>query len=561
MRIQDLSIRIKLIFLLSGLLGFVLTGILLIIGNSLIKNIKTQVITDFKKTQYYFKKQGALVYDRLVESSLLIGENAVFKANVDLKDPNSVMEAVKEFSNYTKSDLMIVTDFEGKVLAWLDRPEKVSFNIKEWEGVNNALEGIDPEPNMTWPLLWEIESQLYQVVSVPIIAGESVLGTLTLGTQFTAFEANDLKGESNVEITMILDQKIFASSFSDDFFENKNKVFKDVIDNNQNVIKNVLSQSKTSDPFEIYLGENEAYVYVSPLGIGENAVYIASVWKTEVMVLLDLLLSKIIWIGLISFIVSLFLAYFISRRTTKPIIELVAGMKMVKEGELEIKIPVSSNDEIGLLTKSFNEMIKVLKERMFMKKYIGRATFDMIQQTENENSALKGKRVEITVLFSDIRGFTKFCENTPPQEVVSMLNDYLGFQADLVEAFGGDVDKFVGDEMVAVFSGGNSFTKALNCAIEIQRKAKGLNSKSKNLIGLGIGINKGEVIMGNIGSQNRMDYTVIGSTVNLGSRLCSRASIGEILFLNSFSEKKYQTKVMKFKGINGKLKVASISTH
>ena len=561
MRIQDLSIRIKLIFLLSGLLGFVLTGILLIIGNSLIKNIKTQVITDFKKTQYYFKKQGALVYDRLVESSLLIGENAVFKANVDLKDPNSVMEAVKEFSNYTKSDLMIVTDFEGKVLAWLDRPEKVSFNIKEWEGVNNALEGIDPEPNMTWPLLWEIESQLYQVVSVPIIAGESVLGTLTLGTQFTAFEANDLKGESNVEITMILDQKIFASSFSDDFFENKNKVFKDVIDNNQNVIKNVLSQSKTSDPFEIYLGENEAYVYVSPLGIGENAVYIASVWKTDVMVLLDLLLSKIIWIGLISFIVSLFLAYFISRRTTKPIIELVAGMKMVKEGELEIKIPVSSNDEIGLLTKSFNEMIKVLKERMFMKKYIGRATFDMIQQTENENSALKGKRVEITVLFSDIRGFTQFCENTPPKEVVSMLNDYLGFQADLVEAFGGDVDKFVGDEMVAVFSGENSFTKALNCAIKIQSKAKGLNSKSKNLIGLGIGINKGEVIMGNIGSQNRMDYTVIGSTVNLGSRLCSRASIGEILFLNSFSEKKYQTKVMKFKGINGKLKVASISTH
>ena len=102
-----------------------------------------------------------------------------------------------------------------------------------------------------------------------------------------------------------------------------------------------------------------------------------------------------------------------------------------------------------------------------------------------------------------------------------MVNTILSRQAEIVKKFGGDIDKFVGDELVAIFEGPSMVRDAVHCAIEIQRKIKSMAAELGEEIGIGIGINTGEMVMGAMGSEHRMDYTVIGDSVNLGARLCS----------------------------------------
>jgi adenylate cyclase len=141
---------------------------------------------------------------------------------------------------------------------------------------------------------------------------------------------------------------------------------------------------------------------------------------------------------------------------------------------------------------------------------------------------LGGERREITVLFSDIRGFTTFSEKHTPEEVVAMLNEYLGEMTDIIFRWNGTLDKFVGDEIVAFWgapiSQENHAELAVKCSLHMVKRLKELQlkweSEGKTPFDSGIGINTGEVVVGNIGAEGKkMDYTVIGDHVNLGARV------------------------------------------
>jgi adenylate cyclase len=153
-----------------------------------------------------------------------------------------------------------------------------------------------------------------------------------------------------------------------------------------------------------------------------------------------------------------------------------------------------------------------------------------LEAIQNNLSSVEpgGERKEVTVFFSDVRGFTRWSEKRAPEEVIDMLNTCLRFQADIVKEFGGDVDKFVGDELVAVFEGEKKEANAVNAAIKILQTMGSVMGQHPD-IAIGVGINTGEVVMGAVGSRDRMDYTVIGNHVNLGARLCSNAKPGQIL--------------------------------
>ena len=122
-----------------------------------------------------------------------------------------------------------------------------------------------------------------------------------------------------------------------------------------------------------------------------------------------------------------------------------------------------------------------------------------------------------------------------PEEVVNLLNIYFDMQTEIVQSHGGDIDKFVGDELMAIFKGEGMADAAVNCAIAIQSGVQKLNSETGRGIGIGIGINTGPMVMGAMGSKARMDFTVIGDHVNLASRLCNSAKPGGIL-ISEFTE-------------------------
>jgi class 3 adenylate cyclase len=230
--------------------------------------------------------------------------------------------------------------------------------------------------------------------------------------------------------------------------------------------------------------------------------------------------------------VALLLHQFMKTVVVKPINVIGNVASRVGEGDLSVRAEVLSKDEIGQLAQRINEMIKGLRERFHLEKFVSRQAVEAIKSASGKDThglKLGGERLTVAVLFSDIRGFTSFSEKVEPETVVHMLNECLSQQTRIVKKYGGDIDKFVGDEMVAVFLGDGMVDRAVQCALEIQKTVGNKSSVQEATIRCGIGINAGPVIMGAMGSEERMDFTVIGDTVNLGARLCGAAVGGQIL--------------------------------
>jgi adenylate cyclase len=244
-----------------------------------------------------------------------------------------------------------------------------------------------------------------------------------------------------------------------------------------------------------------------------------------------------LWVG-IGMLIAIAAAILFALRLSRPILAIGRAAIEVSKGDFQTRVTgVRSQDEIGELATRINEMIVQLNERFQLQKFVSGGTMAAVQQADHLGVRLGGERRRVAMLFCDIRGYTAFSERTDPEQVVEILNFYLQHQADLVAAHGGDIDKFVGDEIVAVFQGEAMVADAVACALDIQAvMARLVAERPEVALSVGIGINVGEVVMGAMGSRQRMDFTVLGDNVNLTARLCDHASPGQILV----SESAYQ---------------------
>jgi class 3 adenylate cyclase len=217
------------------------------------------------------------------------------------------------------------------------------------------------------------------------------------------------------------------------------------------------------------------------------------------------------------------LVLLLTRSVTDPIADLREAANRVGAGDLDVQVPVTSSDEIGSLAQSFNTMVAGLLERNRI-----RATFsayidpDVAEHilTTGDDSLAAGEDVEVTALFLDLRGFTGFAEQHPARQVVGMLNRLFAIAVAIIHARGGHVDKFVGDGLLAVFGvpqrHADHADRALAAALDI---AAAVDTGRTGEPRIGIGLNSGTVVAGNIGGAGRFDFTVIGDTVNVAARV------------------------------------------
>lgn len=235
-------------------------------------------------------------------------------------------------------------------------------------------------------------------------------------------------------------------------------------------------------------------------------------------------------------LLGLAVAALITNRLSRPVRSLASAMHDVQRGNLDIELPVGSTDEVGRLTNSFNFFVKELRSKQRMKetfgKYIDPRILEQVLAERGEEAVASGRR-EMTVLFADLVGFTGLSERLTPLLMVKLLNRHFGLQALAIQEYRGIVDKFVGDSIVAFW--GSPFVKPEEHAIlacraahaqllaldNLRRELPDLTGLRRDapVVDLCIGISTGEVVVGNIGSENTRSYTVIGDTVNLAARL------------------------------------------
>jgi len=238
---------------------------------------------------------------------------------------------------------------------------------------------------------------------------------------------------------------------------------------------------------------------------------------------------KVFVIAALFMYASIFLIYLFGRNIVFPILFLRMSVNSIAEklssmikGKLRFSSEllqyndrVRTRDEIKLLSGEVNHMTTVIRG---MIPYISQST---LKHSERETPTTE--RRTLTFLFTDIRGFTTLSESMAPDKVVEMLNHYLDLQYGIIQANGGDVDKFVGDEVMAMFEGPKKEFNACKAALAIRQamaEEKELSKlEERNIISIGIGINSGPVVHGSMGAKDRMDFTSIGDTVNLAARL------------------------------------------
>src|SRR3989449_574928 len=229
---------------------------------------------------------------------------------------------------------------------------------------------------------------------------------------------------------------------------------------------------------------------------------------------------------------------------SRPIFRLMEGTRAIASGNFQVALPVTSRDEIGTLTESFNQMAKSLREKEMIKRafsrYVAREVVEEVLK-DPDSLHLKGERREVTILFCDIRGFTTMSEHLDPERVVSLLNDFYTVMIDITFKHDGTLDKFLGDGVMAVFGAPiyhpDHALRAVRTALAMQAGMRELSARraaeGKPALAVGIGVNAGTAVAGNVGTETRMEYTVIGDNVNLASRLESYAKPGQILITST----------------------------
>ncbi|EQA61240.1 adenylate/guanylate cyclase domain-containing protein [Leptospira alexanderi] len=230
----------------------------------------------------------------------------------------------------------------------------------------------------------------------------------------------------------------------------------------------------------------------------------------------------------IALCLALLIVFFFAKTITKPLLHLLQATTEIARGNFKIRIRSTTKDEVGLLTNYFVDMGKGLEEREKVKDALGRfVNKEIAEMVLKHELTLGGERKMCAIFFSDIRSFTSISEKLQPEEVVEFLNEYMTEMVHCVNETHGIVDKFIGDAIMATWGAAKTSDKDAENAINgslMMREAllkfnQGRGGEKKPIIQIGCGLNYGPVIAGQIGSEQRLEYTVIGDAVNLASRV------------------------------------------
>jgi class 3 adenylate cyclase len=257
-------------------------------------------------------------------------------------------------------------------------------------------------------------------------------------------------------------------------------------------------------------------------------------------------------------ILAVGLSLSVARSVSEPLRQAVLAMERIRSGDLDVRLPVVSNDEIGVMAEGLNRMVEGLRERDFIRETFGNyLSPEVVAEIlgSPEGVKLGGELREVTILVSDLKGFTALSSVVPPEVSVTIINLYLERMVTVISNHGGTIDEFTGDGILAFFGAPRHVTDsqlhAVQCAVDMQQEMPELNREleqlwpelrarsnqntsavsSRNLLPLEmkIAINSGMLIVGNIGSEKRKKYGAVGSPINLTFRLEKLASGGDIL--------------------------------
>jgi len=510
-RLQD-----QILALFLGLLVFILFITMVFVQRANLENARHQVSLDIQANANVLLQAVESHTKQLFESSHLLSSDFAFKRAFATQDRATILSAMQNHLNRLDSaDVMLLLDIDDEtVIANTLEPNRFGQD----SGFSKLLAQADASDYGEASSFVLMQGEVYQFIVGFLLAPEPVawmaIGFRVDDSYVKKFETLSLSHISLVYMENQLPQ-VFASALQG---------------KQRQQLQQVLLQNSALNQDLIVL-DGQAYVtYARPLADSVELPVKAVVQRslTEAMLPYDQLRMVLIILFFIGLMLALLGSVYIARKITKPIRQLTDCAERVQRGDFEGRVTVDREDEVGVLAQAFNHMLKGLEERDLVSKLLGKVVSPEIAQELLEKGVeLGGEEKEVTILFSDIRDFTTLCEGQTATAVLSLLNAYLTEMSMIIEQHEGVVDKYIGDAIMALFGAPIESDKSATLAVKASLAMLGGLKKVNKLfleqgvpqVDIGIGINTDTVVVGNMGSQNRLNYTAIGDGVNLSSRL------------------------------------------
>jgi adenylate cyclase len=514
-QLSRFTIRVKLLFIITGILVFAL------------------LFMNFAAT-YLFKKMSATL---IQEYNLSLARMNGSKVDKSLRDISYQLELISNSG----------IGFQEKALEFFFKKNKEIYGISSWnqtEGKWNLKEIYLHAPNLTDTGL--DASKLSEINQSIFDKDERIENVTELRNLYSAANIPLLGyiipiGQKDKLIVYLNGHSLLQSFLNDrqtEIFEmflvdSKGELILHSSPQNTEstrdlpIVKRLL-ESKVDNGSAIYNWKEQEYLgsyYL--IGLGGIGV-VSNVPSDRAFEAVYLIQKQNFLLLCIVFLVAFLIVFVFAKTLSVPIVKLVNATKQIEKGDFHITIQPNSNDEIGVLTSSFSRMAKGLWEKEQIKGAFGKfVNPEIVKRALSGSVELGGEYKVCTVFFSDIRNFTNMSERMEPGEVVDILNRYFTEMVKCVHDTGGVVDKFIGDAVMAHWGSlvhlDNPSKQSVRAALRMRRALISLNKEfeleGKPKIRIGCGINTGPVIAGQIGSEERLEFTVIGDAVNLASRI------------------------------------------
>ena len=469
---------------------------------------------------------GREVFDRLIaerEANFKVTFRALaadyaFREAYNETDFNTMLSVSQNLLDRTENaDMLMVVDYDYLMVADTMRMHSPESEFP-WPYL---LEDAEEDDNFETTSFIVLDDSAYHIVAVPILT-PLVDGWIIVGQRLDSDYVNSLKDITSTDVSIILESDIGTG-----------KPVATTLDTQQIV--------ELSNEYNAYFaGESQTGMFNlngeefvslrTPLVVRDEITLSALVQQSlpDALAPYRELEQRLIVLFALGISLSALMALLLGRSVSQPVLSLVSRVHKIEQGDYSSEAVTRRSDEIGQLETSVNTMAVGLAEKEKVRDLLGKVVSREIAEELMEGELkLGGETRRATILFSDIRDFTNLCEGRAPESILEMLNDYLSEVTSAIEANKGVVDKYIGDAVMALFgapiSSDLDTSNALHAALAMKTKVDALNARNQAkgvpLMTTGIGLHTGEVVAGNLGSSNRMNYTVIGDTVNLASRL------------------------------------------
>lgn len=539
-RFHDLGIRNKLIVILSGAVIALTTAVLVAVWVGALREVRDDVDKELEDARSSFEKiQGAHLHEHALEAA----EMAMSPELVELlktHDTERTCAFLRRFVGTQPHSDDHEVGFDYAALVYTDG-HPLSVLVRGIGGCNGArAKRLDvlvvKTQNRPAITNWESsQDKLYEIVSAPVSENNGrVIGRLALGFEVSDALAIDSKEHTGSETVFWHMEDHHAHVLGATIPELRDEM-----------VRTLEAQSADAHEFTLNAKGNSYSVLEADIEDSQDEVnnpeqlHMALVQSvTERMKPFRGIEFNLGALAACALVLGLLLGVVVSRPIAAPLMSLAKAAEGVQGGrfdavdELTSRYPlrIKARDEVGVLSRAFIDMVRGLKERLLMATFVSQTTYERIRQSNGHD--MSSERTTLAILFSDIRGFTSYSESRDPGAVIELLNRVLSIQADIIHKHGGDIDKYVGDEVVATFSEDRRCERAVLAAKEIvdtlEREFGGQPGTR-----VGIGINSGEVVVGCVGSRERRDHTAIGSPMNMTARLCANAEAGQVLISES----------------------------